>query len=515
MILYFVGMCYMFVSLHIVCDDYFVASISEIVQRFGCDEDVAGATLMAASSSAPELFAGAIGVFVSGSEEVGVGTVVGSCVFNMCVIIGGVAIVYPHDKGELRLGGFSMARDAIFYGVAILLLLLIYEDNKVMGGEAGGMFGLYVLYVIVNWKFRAIKDVLRDMMNRSPWKCCWDIPSEDNPTINLNKTEMAELGSDMSPRIAEGKKIAKAISSSSHEFEQEIDTKSSDNVSSTVTSKTTTIATEKSRTPTHTRIKRRASQLWHNMVTRYFRANEETPSAEGSNSSKTCNMEYIFKPCYLDPFAHHQEHGNNKDGESTPVLDKETTTWKSYLFLVFWYIQLPIRWVLYWTIPDCRLPHLRDYYMISFSASMVWLGLLVYIMLEWAKKAGCLAGISAATMGLTFCAAGTSAPDCFISLIVAKSGRGKMACSNVFGSNIFDILLCLGFPLLLSVIIEGHAIVVPNDALVESVIVLFGLLAAYLGIVIYNKFVLPWFCGPLFLGCYLVYIIIVVIVQES
>ena len=79
--LYFAGMCYMFLSLHIVCDDYFVASISEIVQRFGCDEDVAARPSMAASSSAPELL-GAIGVFVSGSEEVGVGTVVGSCVFQ-------------------------------------------------------------------------------------------------------------------------------------------------------------------------------------------------------------------------------------------------------------------------------------------------------------------------------------------------------------------------------------------------------------------------------------------------
>ena len=33
----------------------------------------------------------------------------------------------------------------------ILLLLLVYEDNKIVGEEVGAMFGLYILYVIVNW----------------------------------------------------------------------------------------------------------------------------------------------------------------------------------------------------------------------------------------------------------------------------------------------------------------------------------------------------------------------------
>lgn len=499
LVLYFAGMCYMFISLHIVCDDYFVASISEIVQRFGCDEDVAGATLMAASSSAPELFAGAIGVFVSGSAEVGVGTVVGSCVFNMCVIIGGVALIYPHDKGVLRLGGFSLVRDSIFYGIAILLLLLVYEDNKIMGGEAAAMFGLYILYVIANWKFGLIKDLLRDWLN---------LETDDSSSMNLNKTELAELGSDMSPQISTGKKIARA---SSHELDNDGEVKVEDESKATSTSEA---AAPKG-------FKRRASQLWHSMVTKYFRENDETPSSEASSIDGSSCLEYTFKPCYLDPFVHHHQKQDSNMKSDTPSdvseedLHVSKTTWTSCMFLVFWYIQLPIRWVLYWTVPDCRLPHLRDYYWISFSASMVWIGALVYFMLEWAKKAGCLAGISPATMGLTFCAAGTSAPDCFISLIVAKSGRGKMACSNVFGSNIFDILLCLGFPLLLSVIIEGHAIIVPNDALVESVIILFGLLFAYIALVTYNKLVLPWYSGPIFLLCYFVYVVLVFIIQEA
>jgi len=50
------GIYYMFWGLAIVCDDYFVASLEEISEALGLSPDVAGATFMAAGSSAPELF---------------------------------------------------------------------------------------------------------------------------------------------------------------------------------------------------------------------------------------------------------------------------------------------------------------------------------------------------------------------------------------------------------------------------------------------------------------------------
>merc|ERR1719203_2610774 len=83
---------------------------------------------------------------------------------------------------------------------------------------------------------------------------------------------------------------------------------------------------------------------------------------------------------------------------------------------------------------------------INLLASTVWLGSLVLFMITWATKAGSLVGITPAVMGLTFCAAGTSVPDCMVSIIVAKQGRGNMAISNVFGSNVFDILIAMAVP---------------------------------------------------------------------
>ena len=70
--------------------------------------------------------------------------------------------------------------------------------------------------------------------------------------------------------------------------------------------------------------------------------------------------------------------------------------------------------------------------------------------------------MGAATVGLVFSSAGTSLPDFLSSLIVAKRGLPDMAVSNAFGSNIFDILLGLGFPwfLQLAVLAPGATLYV-------------------------------------------------------
>ena len=73
-----------------MCDDYFVAALEEMCDKWSITEDVAGATFMAAGGSAPELFTSLLGVFVAESD-VGFGTIVGSAVFNVLFVIGCVA----------------------------------------------------------------------------------------------------------------------------------------------------------------------------------------------------------------------------------------------------------------------------------------------------------------------------------------------------------------------------------------------------------------------------------------
>lgn len=126
-ILHAVGTVYMFVGLAIVCDEYFIPALEVITVRLGITEDVAGATLMAAGGSAPELFTSVIGVFVAHSD-VGIGTIIGSAVFNVVFVIGACSLVSAH---ALTLTWWPLCRDVAFYCVSLLCLIGCFVDQLI------------------------------------------------------------------------------------------------------------------------------------------------------------------------------------------------------------------------------------------------------------------------------------------------------------------------------------------------------------------------------------------------
>merc|ERR1719454_2566004 len=87
----------------------------------------------------------------------------------------------------------------------------------------------------------------------------------------------------------------------------------------------------------------------------------------------------------------------------------------------------PLSFVFEMTVPDCSQPGNEERYMWTFTASILWIGVLSYYMVLWASKIGCLLNIHPAIMGVTALAAGTSVPDCIGSLLVAMDGQGNMA----------------------------------------------------------------------------------------
>lgn len=83
---------------------------------------------------------------------------------------------------------------------------------------------------------------------------------------------------------------------------------------------------------------------------------------------------------------------------------------------------------------------------------------------------GTTLGIPDTVMGLTFVAAGVSIPDALSSIAVIKEGYGDMAVSNAVGSNVFDILVCLGLPWLIQTTIlvpGGHVNVISKGNILE------------------------------------------------
>ena len=80
---------------------------------------------------------------------------------------------------------------------------------------------------------------------------------------------------------------------------------------------------------------------------------------------------------------------------------------------------------------------------------MLVMGGASYILVEASIGMGNLLGFDAVIMSFVVIAAGTSAPDTVLSVLSAKRGNYDAAVSNVFGSNIFDICICLSVPVAL------------------------------------------------------------------
>lgn len=101
----------------------------------------------------------------------------------------------------------------------------------------------------------------------------------------------------------------------------------------------------------------------------------------------------------------------------------------------------------------------RFCFVMTFVCSIVWIASLTYFIVWMVTLVGYTLGIPDTVSGITVLAAGTSIPELISSyLIVKKAGLADMAICNSIGSNIFDILFCLGLPWLL----KSSIIIVKN-----------------------------------------------------
>ena len=146
-IFHILGVIYMFLGLMIVCDNFFGPALDVMVDKWSIDDDVAGATFMAAGGSAPELATSFMGRFVSKSD-VGFGTIVGSAVFNVLFVIGLCALVVP--GGEVPLTWWPLFRDCSYYIVGLAVLAVLVKGGDSMNWyEAIILFLLYIGYVTI------------------------------------------------------------------------------------------------------------------------------------------------------------------------------------------------------------------------------------------------------------------------------------------------------------------------------------------------------------------------------
>uniref|UniRef100_A0AAR2LMQ8 Sodium/calcium exchanger membrane region domain-containing protein n=1 Tax=Pygocentrus nattereri TaxID=42514 RepID=A0AAR2LMQ8_PYGNA len=383
---------YMFYALAIVCDDYFVPSLEKISENLHLSEDVAGATFMAAGSSAPELFTSLIGVFIT-KGDVGVGTIVGSAVFNILVIIGVCGIFAGHT---VALTWWSLFRDSIYYILSVLALIMVSMCQPSVGQQESPVVMVDELLILKPHQLSFPEAGLRIMITPhfSPRT---RLSMAGRMLISERQRLIRESGQGSSP--------VKSFGSGGIENGGSVERPLEDGA----------------------RVDRDGG----------------VKAADNPQPEEEDDGDEVFRPLHV------------------PAGCAARVKW-----LVSW----PLGLLLYYTVPNCILPRWHRWFMVTFISSTLWIAIFSYLMVWMVTIISYTLDIPDYIMGITFLAAGTSVPDCMASLIVARQGMGDMAVSNSIGSNIFDILLGLGFPWALRTLVVSHGTSVSTCSLSFQII---------------------------------------------
>ncbi|XP_038582913.1 sodium/potassium/calcium exchanger 4 isoform X3 [Micropterus salmoides] len=341
-LLHIVAALYMFLALAITCDEYFVTSLEKICEKLDLSEDVAGATFMAAGSSAPELFASIIGVFIT-HGDVGVGTIVGSAVFNILCIIGVCGIF----AGQVViLTWWAVFRDSFYYTLSVLALIAFIYDEKIVWWESLVLVVMYAGYILV-MKFNT--SMQRFFMGKG---------SKKN-VANGNAAASSEM-EDVKPN--------KTYSRGSVVMVDEIINAS----------------------PSKFRFPEAGLRV---MVTSHFGPKTRLRMASRliiTERQKLVQAANGVETQVIDGKVE-IENGNVPEDKPTEAEENDTISpfrlprnWGSK---VKWLLSWPLLLLLYLTIPNCAKPRWEKFFMLSFILSTVWIAVFSYFMVWMAFEA--------------------------------------------------------------------------------------------------------------------------------
>lgn len=439
----------------IVTETRLVPSIDSIAKRYDIHDDIAGATLIASGASAPELLCTFISLFITQSS-LGLGTIIGSEVFNLFIIAAGS--VYATEGRMLQLERKSVLRDAGFYAFSILLLYLSLSDGRdvyVIDGvivddgtdeahierrifvqfwKAVLLLGGYVIYVVV-------------CMNSSI----------DNKEVN-----------DGASRIDAGGNV-------------DDDNVARECMDTTVSPYALNDACNNVNNHNNEHVVASTIIVDHN-TDEIDNHHMDLISKPTNNASKMeLFLWYILYPLRL--LMHYTlPHYIGRRLENNDEIDTQRRCgYSSYLCI-------------YITVSSC----------------LVWLCISSYLMVTSLESLAALIGISDAVMGSTVSAAGTSWPAYVASRMAAEKGMGGKAVSNIFGSNTFNICIGLGFPwvIYIGVSMRFHPYTDLDDVgVVESMVALLAMLLMFVILVALKDFVLMEWHANLFVGLYILYVI--------
>eukprot|EP01059_Diplonema_ambulator_P031606 TRINITY_DN585_c0_g1_i7.p1 TRINITY_DN585_c0_g1~~TRINITY_DN585_c0_g1_i7.p1 ORF type:complete len:566 (+),score=171.29 TRINITY_DN585_c0_g1_i7:170-1699(+) len=463
---------WLFLGVAIVADEYFTPALEKISKALQLSPDVAGATFLAAASSAPEFFTSFADTFLmseDGGTGFGVGTIVGSAVFNILIICAvscipttdtykrlsptGVMLVQSEfvstfslseweasahtevlHKGMLHLDWYPLLRDTVFYVASILVLILtvatgspsrehalpLVKQGCVHWYESIVYLFVYMSYIVamkyssvIDGKAREIKDKLFKTNESGKFP--------QHSTTEEEAPPVSKAGWDDSVTVPVGRKSYPKLMLGNSAFTAAM------------------------------RIKKEVAHVVE-MVER------SPPAATESDN----------------------DDDDDDDDDESPFWETTFTLPSSPSAMVLWLLALPLNIMFKLTIPAVTRRNIKEHYVLAFAMSILWIAAFSAMMVKVVGWMGAVLGIDNVTMGLVVLAAGTSVPDALGSYNEAKRGEANAAVSNALGSNVFDICMGLGAPWFLYSLFYNRCFQTPADNILIPSIILFFVLLLFL-----------------------------------
>mmetsp|Transcript_9526 Transcript_9526/g.14304 ORF Transcript_9526/g.14304 Transcript_9526/m.14304 type:complete len:531 (-) Transcript_9526:235-1827(-) len=480
---------YLMLGLYLVCEHHFVPSLKIFGDRMRLPDDAQGATIMAAGSSAPEFFTALIGVLFYSNENPGPGTIVGSAVFNVCVIIGLSAILAPRP---LPLNKFSLYRDSIAYLLSSLALITFYEGitpGRIDIWESLIMVLMYVSYTIIvarrSWTISILTRACcgcRYLQQQIQFSALQQDEDESMVESKFGDVELSSLPGGRERFDSKGIPEEEILETQHQASKTEADLKLEEGKADII-----------------------------DQAGIEARISEERVSADSGGLGLDAPLTTLTFPVEDEdaPQGRTAELPGHRRRRS--ILEfKAFNTFGGLCERIYRVLKAPMEFIFKYTIPNPQYFSSFEYcFVFTFSLAVLWLAVLTFLVVDLAEKIGTCLGMSEVLLGLTVLAIGSSLPDCISSVLIALECKGDMAVCNALGSNTFDILLCLGFTFFIQSCIQGGAsIPVESGPGFESLMIsMFLIQACVNGLLIFSGHTLQKWHGYTLLTGYCLFVV--------
>ena len=147
-----------------------------------------------------------------------------------------------------------------------------------------------------------------------------------------------------------------------------------------------------------------------------------------------------FAPPPKLPGEQHEEAHEHPPWYQWPSTENGGTATDQVLYVLTFIVKAPV----FLTTPNVLVKGNEKFYPLTIIMSMFWLAIFAILMTDVVEYIGCGIGIDTTVMGLSLGAIGTSFPNLYASILIAKQGAGDGAVCQAIAANTFNACICLG-----------------------------------------------------------------------